>query len=43
MKVFSNKPLSETQIADFRTLKRDEAMKIGPPHGWEVIDISSWE
>ena len=43
MKVFSDKPLSESQMEYLRSLKRDEAMKIGTLHGWKVIDISSWE
>lgn len=43
MKVFSHKPLSETQMTYLSSLKRDEALKIGPLHGWKVIDISSWE
>ena len=43
MKVFSDKPLSEAQITYLKSLKRDEAMKIGLLHGWKVIDISSWE
>ena len=43
MKVFSDNPLSETQITYIQSLKRDEAMKIAPLHGWKVIDISSWE
>lgn len=43
IKVFSDKPLSEAQISYLKSLKRDEAMKIGSLHGWKVIDISSWE
>ena len=43
MKVFSDKPLSESQVTYLQSLKRDEAMKIGLLHGWKVIDISSWE
>lgn len=43
MKVFNDKPLSEAQITYLQSLNRDEAMKIGPLHGWKVIDISSWE
>ena len=43
MKVFSDAPLSETQMEYLRSLKRDEAMKIGSLYGWKVIDISSWE
>lgn len=42
MKVFSPEALTDEQIAFLSSLTRDEAMKIGPIHGWKVIDASDW-
>ena len=42
MKVFSPKTLTKAQIEYLSSLKRDEAIKYGPLHGWKVIDITEW-
>lgn len=42
VKVFSTEKLTDAQIQYLSSLTRDEAMKYGPLHGWNVVDISEW-